>query len=207
MKGNIKMAENNIKIRTATVDDARKLLDIYRYYVEGTAVTFEYNVPTVKEFSDRILNTLKKYPYLAAEIDGEVLGYAYGGSFHEREAYKRCAETSIYVRHDARRSGIGRALYGVLENILREMGVLNLYACIGFPENEDKYLTYDSAEFHKRLGFSVIGEFHKCGFKFGNWYNMIWAEKMIGDHTCEPKSMILFPELDREIVCSYLQNL
>ena len=63
------------------------------------------------------------------------------------------------------------------------MGILNLYACIGYPEYEDEYLTTNSADFHTHLGFVKVGEFHKCGYKFGRWYNMIWMEKMIGEFT------------------------
>ena len=62
------------------------------------------------------------------------------------------------------------------------MGILNMYACIGYPDNEDEYLTKNSAEFHSHIGFVQVGEFHKCGYKFGRWYNMIWMEKIIGEH-------------------------
>lgn len=80
---------------------------------------------------------------------------------------------------DARRQGGGRRLYGELEAALGRMGVRNLYACIGYPETEDEYLTADSARFHERMGYVKCGEFHKCGYKFGRWYNMIWMEKII----------------------------
>ena len=62
------------------------------------------------------------------------------------------------------------------------MGILNLYACIGYPDVEDEYLNKNSAEFHAHLGYSKVGEFHKCGYKFDCWYNMIWMEKIIGAH-------------------------
>ena len=65
------------------------------------------------------------------------------------------------------------------------MGILNLYACIGYPQEEDEYLTRNSAQFHEHLGFKLIGTFTKCGYKFGRWYNMIWMEKMIGEHKAE----------------------
>ena len=69
---------------------------------------------------------------------------------------------------------------------LRQMGILNLYACIGCPETaEDVYLNWNSADFHAHLGFVKAGEFHRCGYKFGRWYNMIWMEKMIGEHQPE----------------------
>ena len=72
---------NSIAVRLATLEDAAELLAIYAPYVEQTAITFEYVVPTVEEFEARIRNTLKKYPYLVAEQHGEILGYAYAGEF------------------------------------------------------------------------------------------------------------------------------
>ncbi len=171
-----------MRIRDASPDDAVALLDIYRYYVENTAITFEYDTPTPEEFRARIVNTISHYPYLVAEKDGEILGYAYAGPFHSRAAYSRCCELSIYLRRDARRQGLGRLLYDALEERLGAMGFLNLYACIGSPAVEDEYLNRDSERFHRRMGFILAGTFRLCGFKFGRWYNMIWMEKLIGEH-------------------------
>ena len=172
----------NMIIRTATANDAEELLNIYAYYVENTAITFEYDVPTLEEFTQRIENTLKKYPYLVAEKDGEILGYAYAGVFKDRAAYGWSAETTIYLKQDAVKCGLGRMLYETLEKEMKKRGFLNLYACIGYPIDDDEYLTKNSAEFHAHLGFETVGEFHKCGYKFGRWYNMIWMEKIIGEH-------------------------
>ena len=170
----------NIVIRSASVNDAEALLNIYAYYVENTAITFEYKVPTVEEFQQRIANTLKKYPYLVAEKEGTILGYAYAGVFKDRAAYDWSAEVTIYLSHNATKCGIGRKLYEALETEMKKRGFLNLYACIGYPVEEDEYLTKNSAQFHAHLGYQTLGEFHKCGYKFGRWYNMIWMEKLIG---------------------------
>ena len=86
-----------MKIEKVTVEDAEELLEIYAPYVENTAITFEYDVPTLEEFIERIRHTLEKYPYIVALDNGTIVGYAYAGMFHEREAYSRCVETSIYV--------------------------------------------------------------------------------------------------------------
>ena len=176
---------NQINIRSASVKDAEELLNIYAYYVENTAITFEYDVPTLEMFAKRIENTLKKYPYLVVEKDGEILGYAYAGVFKDRAAYDWSAETTIYLKHDAVKCGLGRMLYETLEKEMKKRGFLNLYACIGYPIDDDEYLTKNSAEFHAHLGFETVGEFHKCGYKFGRWYNMIWMEKIIGEHKGE----------------------
>ena len=169
-------------IRKAKTEDAARLLDIYAYYVKNTAVSFEYDVPSLNEFRSRMENTLRKYPYLILEDAGVIQGYAYAGVFKDRAAYDRSCELSIYLDHESKGRGYGRALYEALEEKLREMGMLNLYACIGVPIVEDEYLTRSSEQFHQHLGFVTVGEFHQCGFKFGRWYNMIWMEKLIGEH-------------------------
>ena len=172
----------NIVIRSATVKDAEALLNIYAYYVKNTAITFEYDVPTLEEFQKRITNTLKKYPYLVIEKEGMILGYAYAGVFKDRAAYDWSAETTIYLKYDAVKCGLGRMLYEALEEEMKTRGFLNLYACIGYPIEEDEYLTKNSAQFHAHLGYRFVGEFYQCGYKFGRWYNMIWMEKLIGEH-------------------------
>ena len=171
-----------IVTRSASVNDAEALLNIYAYYVENTAITFEYDVPTLEEFQKRITNTLKKYPYLVIEKEGMILGYAYAGVFKDRAAYDWSAETTIYLKYDAVKCGLGRMLYEALEEEMKTRGFLNLYACIGYPIEEDEYLTKNSAQFHAHLGYLFVGEFYQCGYKFGRWYNMIWMEKLIGEH-------------------------
>jgi len=169
-------------IRDAICDDARDIRAIYAYYVENTAVTFEYEVPTVEDMRGRIAATLERYPYLVAEEDGAVLGFAYAGPFKERAAYAHSCELSIYLARDERGRGLGRALYERLEERLAAQGILNLYACIADPIVEDEYLSRDSERFHARMGFERVGTFHLCGYKFGRWYNMCWMERIIGEH-------------------------
>ena len=169
-------------IRTASPNDSERLLEIYAYYVANTAVSFEYDIPSMEEFRTRIENTLRKYPYLVLEEDGVIRGYAYAGPFKGRAAYNHCCEVSIYVDRNARGCGYGRKLYEALEEKLRAQGILNMYACIGSPIVEDEYLTRNSELFHQHLGFVKVGEFHQCGYKFHRWYNSVWMEKIIGDH-------------------------
>ena len=186
----------NIRIRTATVDDAPALLAIYASYVETTAITFEYEVPSVEEIRRRIANTLQRYPYLVAEKDGEICGYAYTGTFGERAAYGWAAETRIYLRRDMRGKGLGKQLYTELEKISAAQNIQNLYACIAYPDTDDSHLTGNSVAFHTRLGYTMAGQFHHCGYKFGTWYNMTWMEKVLGSHLTPPAPFIAFPDLD-----------
>ena len=173
---------HSVVIRDARLEDAERLLEIYAYYVKNTAITFEYDIPKLSAFRERMGNTQKRYPYLVVERDGVIQGYAYAGPFVGRAAYSWSCELTIYLDHSAQKCGLGRKIYGALEDRLREMGILNLYACIGYPEEEDEYLTRNSAGFHAHLGFTAVGQFHNCGYKFGRWYHMIWMEKIIGEH-------------------------
>ena len=117
-------------IRDARPVDAGALLDIYAWYVRHTAVSFEYEPPTLEAFRGRMAATTARYPWLVAEEDGRPLGYACAGPFKNRAAYDWSCETTIYLDGNARGRGIGRALYEALEAALGSMGVRNLYACI-----------------------------------------------------------------------------
>lgn len=187
--------EENVVIRVAAVEDAEKLLQIYAPYVINTAITFEYEVPTVQEFRKRICHVLKRYPYLVAEKNGELLGFAYASAFHERAAYDWAVETSIYICMNRRKMGIGRKLHDCLEKLLKEQGILNLNACIAYPRSEDEYLTKNSVEFHTHLGYRLVGEFYQCGYKFNRWYNMVWMEKQIGEHVSNQPAVKSFEDI------------
>ena len=178
--------DNNITIRIAKIEDADKLLKIYSYYVTNTAISFEWNVPSLQDFSERIENTLKKYPYIVAEINQnnqkKIIGYAYAGAFKTRAAYDWSVETSIYVDKDFRHCGVGKLLLERLEQLLQKQNFLNVNACIAFTEKESEYLTNGSYKFHQKMGYTLVGTFHKCGYKFDQWFDMIWMEKIIGKH-------------------------
>lgn len=169
-------------IRNAVLEDSERILEIYSYYVKNTAVTFEYDTPTLADFENRMKSTMCLYPYIVAERDGAVIGYAYAGAFVKRAAYDWSCETTIYLDHSVHKCGMGRRLYEEIEKRLRDMGILNIYARIAYPETEDEYLSKNSGDFHAHLGFIKVGECHKCGYKFKRWYNIIFMEKIIGEH-------------------------
>lgn len=170
---------SNITIRSATPGDAAAIWNIYRYYVEHTAISFEITMPTQEQIRQRIEKVLCSFPYLVAELNGKVIGYAYAGHFIPREAYYHCAEVSIYISRENHRSGIGRMLYDALIGQLRDQAITQIYACIGVPEIEDEYLTNNSAQFHAHMGFREVGRFCNSGKKFDRFYHMIWMEKLI----------------------------
>lgn len=179
-------------IRAAELRDANALQALYAPYVRKTAITFELEVPSVEEFALRMEQTMKRYPFLVAEENGEILGYAYTGPFKGRAAYDWAVETSIYVNMEKTRCGIGKLLYLSLEEASKTQHILNLNACIASPVVEDEYLTRNSIFFHEHLGYSLVGTFHLCGYKFGRWYDMVWMEKMIGEHLPSPEKVTAF---------------
>lgn len=187
---------SDITVRTVTPDDANQLLYIYSHYVENTAITFEYDVPSLVEFRERIHRTLLRYPYIAAEKDGVILGYAYAGVFKDRAAYDYSVEVTVYTEKSHHKQGIGSVLYTELERILKSMGITNLYACIGVPADEaDEYLDNNSMDFHMHMGYSLAGRFHQCGYKFGRWYDMVWLEKIISEHGEDLPEITKYPDI------------
>ena len=141
---------------------------------------------------------MEKYPYLAAELDGKIVGYVYASPLNTRESYDWSVETSIYVAENVRGHGIGSRLYQALEDTLDAMHIINLNACIAYPEEPDEYLTNNSVEYHEHFGYRLIGTFHQCAYKFGRWYHMVWMEKAIAEHPDTPEPVIWFPELQNQ---------
>ena len=161
-----------ITIRPVSTADSQALLDIYRPYVEYTAITFEYEVPSIQEFEKRISKTLEIYPYLVAEENGQVLGYAYASTYYARTAYDWTTELSIYVAKEARGQGIGSALYTALEEELQARGYLRFLACIAVPNEA-------SISMHEKRGYVQVAHFPKIGYKFNKWHDIVWMQKTI----------------------------
>ena len=184
-------------IRVATIDAAEAMLAIYEPYVEETAITFETVVPSLADFRNRVKETVTRYPWILAENAQEgIVGYAYVGPFKRRAAYDWSVETSIYLRRDIRGQGLGRRLYQELERILQAMGIRNLNACIACTDRtDDPFLSNESIRFHEKLGYTLVGTFHNCGFKLGRWYDMLWMEKAIGAHDGAPTPVVPFSQL------------
>lgn len=178
----------DIFVRFAAPKDAAALLDIYAPYVEHTPITFEYEVPSLSEFESRIQNIAGRYPYLVACRDSEILGYAYASAFKGRAAYDWSVETSIYVAQNVKGIGAGSLLYEKLEELLKKQNICNLCACITYPNPE-------SIAFHEKHGYATVAHFHKSGYKFGTWHDMIWMEKFINEHSDHQKPFIPIKEV------------
>ena len=161
-----------IKLRTARAADAEALLDIYRPYVESTSTSFELSVPSVQQFRERIEKALDHSTWIVAEIEGNVVGYAYGSAHRAREAYAYSVETSAYVHEEFHRQGIARALYTALLDKLKALGYESAFAGVTLPNDA-------SIAFHKSLGFKSIGVFPRIGYKFGKWHDVAWLYRPI----------------------------
>lgn len=170
-----------ITYRYVKESDAEAILDIYSYYIENTAITFEYDVPKIEEFRERIKKISDEYPYIVAEENGAVIAYTYASRFRVRRAYDWDAETSIYVDKDKKGNGVGKRLYQILESALKSQNIINSYACITAEGlNRDEIIS-DSYRFHLKIGYKLIGKFESSGYKFGRWYDMIFMEKRLND--------------------------
>ena len=159
-------------IRSVQLADAKAIQAIYQPYVTETAITFEVDVPTVLEFERRITKTLARYPYLVAEVDGKVLGYAYASTYYARAAYDWTVELSIYISKEARGQGIGSALYDALEEELKARGYLRFLACIALPNEA-------SIAMHEKRGYVQVAHFPKVAYKFEQWHDIVWMQKTL----------------------------
>lgn len=169
-------------LRYAIMEDADSICRIYTPYVCTTAITFEYDAPSVDEMRRRIIVTREKYPYLVCEVDGETAGYAYAGRFRERAAYNYDVETSVYLAEKWHGRGVGKALYRCLLDLLREQRYYNVYASVALPNPK-------SVRLHESLGFSPIGVFPKAGYKFGAWHDLAWFWKELRDHKVQAEPL------------------
>lgn len=188
-----------MELRVATPADARALLEIYGPYVTETSITFETEVPTLEEFQRRIRDISKQFPYLVAEENGEILGYAYAHPYHERAAYHWTVETSIYVKMDCHRKRIGARLYGALLALLRLQGVHTACAAITMPNDR-------SMAFHEKMGFQLGGVLPAIGYKFGTWYGTAYCYCRLRDLQETPEKLTAFPALDKTMTQEILSG-
>lgn len=163
-------------LRLAEQSDVPRMLSIYAPYVQETVISFELEVPSVKDFADRLAAHEGDMPWIVCVQDGLVQGYAYISAFSPRPAYGWTCETSVYVDKYARGNGIGRKLYTALEGIARELGYPTLYARITTPNPE-------SERFHQRLGYKKEAMLHNVGCKFGRFLDVAYYKKELLQYT------------------------
>jgi phosphinothricin acetyltransferase len=161
-------------VRPASAEDARACVEVYRPYVEDTAITFEIDVPTSAEMAARIELARSTHEWLVLEEDGVVIGYAYAHAFNPRPAYRWSTETSIYLAAAHHRTGGGRRLYAQLLQRLADRGYRRAFAGIAQP-NEP------SVKFHRSFGFEHAGLYRRVGWKHGSWHDVPWMQANLGE--------------------------
>jgi phosphinothricin acetyltransferase len=154
-------------IRDAAPEDAERCAAIYAPYVTDTVISFETDPPTAAEMAQRIAEA---HAWLVLEIDGEVVGYAYGGQFMTRAAYRWAAVVSVYLDGGRRRSGAGRALYTALFDRLERQGIRTVLGGVALPNEASEGL-------HVALGFEPVGTYRRVGWKHGRWHDVAWYQK------------------------------
>ncbi|HSU28041.1 MAG TPA: GNAT family N-acetyltransferase [Chitinophagaceae bacterium] len=189
-----------MQIRMAKPGDAPGILDIYMPYIELTSFTFETEVPTQEEFEERIRTNLVNWPWLVAEQDEKIIGYAYATKYRERTAYQWSVECSIYIHDDFQKQGIGHKLYGALTAILKLQGFRNVYAVINLPNEK-------SVAFHESCGFAHFATYENVGYKLGKWKNVGWWRLIINEFNYEPWEPIKLSLMKPEIISSSLSQL
>ena len=172
-----------VRIRLARESDIPGILDIYGPYILHTPITFEYTVPTVADFTDRFRAITAVGPWLVAEEDGNLLGYAYLDRAFERVAYRWAADLSVYLRPEAAGKGLGRVFYTLLERMGAMQGYQVLYGLVT-SENEN------SCRFHEAMGYRLTAVLPDCGYKLGRWHGVHWYEKRL----CAPCDPGAFPK-------------
>ena len=169
-----------MRLRIATPDDAEAISAIYAPAVAGSAISFELEPPTEAEMHRRLIETLRRFPWLVSLDDaGVVSGYAYAGTHRERPAYQWSVDTTVYVRAASRGQGVGRKLYEGLLMELTKLGYAQAFAGIALPNAA-------SVALHEAVGFKHIGVYEKVGFKLGAWRDVGWWQKTLRSYASEP---------------------
>lgn len=187
-----------MKFRFASAADSPALLAIYSQYID-TPVTFEYRLPTEAEFTARIRDIAREYPYLVCEDGGGIIGYAYAHRQAERAAYQWNAELSVYLDQAHTGTGLGGRLYSMLMDLLRLQGIRTVYARVTSPNECSEGL-------HRRLGFRRMGIQSKAGYKNGAWRDVTWFEKDIAPYEPEPAPLLPFWQVPEAQALAILQG-
>lgn len=185
-------------LRPAEERDIPAILAIYQQYID-TPITFEEELPSLTAFTDRVHGIQTFYPYLAAEEDGRVIGYAYAHRQAERAAYRWNAELSVYLDRNHTGKGTGTRLYAALMELLRLQGIRTVYALVtaGNPASDG---------LHRAMGFRTMGIQKNTGYRCGAWRDVIWYEKTVGEYTDAPEPPVPFHSLSRSAVQTVLDK-
>jgi len=178
----------SIVIRDIRQEDVHAIVDIYAPYIRDGWTSFEEEVPDAEEMWERIEYYTDKYPWLVAELNNEVVGYAYANAYRTRPAYRWTAEVSVYVLPEWHGRGIAGLLYDSTLGLLQAQNIRQVLAGVTLPNPK-------SEGFHKKKGFAEIGVYTDVGFKFGKWHSVKWYEKTLNEND-PPQEFVPYPELE-----------
>ena len=170
------------EVRSASQADAEACAAIYAPYVTDTAITFEAVSPTTEEMAARISAALRSHAWMVLEDEGRVVGYAFGGPFKSRAAYRWSCEVSVYIERGRRRTDAGRALYEALFARLAERGFRTAVAGMTLPNDA-------SLGLHRAMGFEAVGTYRRIGWKHDAWHDAAWMQRPLSpaaDPPAEP---------------------
>jgi len=177
------MSGGSPTVRDASERDAQACAVIYAPYVTDTAITVESDPPLPAEMAQRIATAVRTHAWVVLEHEGRVVGYAYGGPFSSRAAYRWSCEVSVYLERGRRRTGGGRALYDGLFARLAERGFRTAVAGTTLPNDA-------SVGLHRAMGFEPVGTYRRIGWKHDTWHDVAWAQRTIAtgqDPPAEPR--------------------
>ena len=181
-----------IGVRAADPErDAERIAEIYAVYVRDAIVTFEEEPPTSAEMAARMAAVLLRTPWLVAEADGQIVGYAYASAHRERPGYRWSVDISAYVDEQARGRGVGKTLYAELVGVIRRQGFVNVYAGIALPNPA-------SVALHESIGMRRLCVYEKVGWKLGRWIDVAWFAMQLNapvDDGTRPPEPITWPQL------------
>ena len=184
------LGPQTFSLRPASPSDGAAFAAIYAPIVRDTAISFETEPPSAEVMAERVAKLLPTHPWIAAERDGQILGYAYAGPHRERPAYRWSVDVTPYVHEDARGQGVGRALYGSLIEILNLQGFRSAFAGIALPNPQ-------SIGLHQAIGFEPVGTYREVGFKHGLWHDVSWWRLGLSQALETPAEPIPFEALRR----------
>jgi L-amino acid N-acyltransferase YncA len=171
-----------MRVRDATKHDAGACAAVYAPYVTDTVVTFESEPPSAADIAERIAAAQRTHAWLVLEDDGRVVGYAYGGPYRSREAWRWSCETSVYLETGRRRGGGGRALYTALLDRLAARGYRTAIGVMTLPNDASEGL-------HRAMGFAAVGVHPRIGWKFGAWHDVAFAQRALGPEDAAPTEL------------------
>lgn len=177
-------------IRNIKSADIISVLNIYAPFIANSTVTFENEIPNIDSFTNRIEHYVALFPWLVADVDGKISGYAYASKYRDREAYQWMVECSIYLDPDFAGKGIAKNLYNALFEILKIQGIYKVFAVIGLPNLK-------SVSFHEKMGFTWFATYKNVGYKLGKWLNVGWWELILSEPKDTPKTPIPYAKLNK----------